>query len=212
MHYFSGFGAHRQDKCLVGCAIIFARAKYLQTEGFDMNISLTGRGVELTDPIKDYLHNAIMTLSKFNLDIISVQAVCTKNSNGKKQGVSVEFTVNLAGKNTVVIKQNDDDMYAAIDMAIDRAQKALRRMHDKLNDHKHEGINSAKYESADVKSAAEAGEDEIVPVELDSYKPREVADVLDELKTGEKQFEIFLDNDGKTRVLYKRNDGRFGLY
>ena len=177
-----------------------------------MNISLTGKAIELTDPIKDYLNNAIASLSKFHLDIISVQAVCAKRSTGKKQGVSVEFTVNLAGKNTVVIKQSDDDMYAAIDMAIDRAQKALRRMHDRMNDHHGEGMNSAKSESADVKSAAEAMEEEIVPVELDLYKPREVADVLDTLKTSEKQFEIFIDNEGKTRVLYKRNDGRFGLY
>ncbi|MBD3800735.1 MAG: ribosome-associated translation inhibitor RaiA [Campylobacterales bacterium] len=177
-----------------------------------MNISLTGRAIELTDPIKEYLQNAIGSLSKFNLDIISAQAVCAKRSIGKKQGVSVEFTINLAGKNTVVIKQSDDDMYAAIDIAIERAQKALRRMHDKINDHHHEGMNSAKSEPADLKAAAEAFEDEIIPVELDSYKPREVADVLEELKATEKQFEIFLDNDGKTRVLYKRSDGRFGLY
>ncbi|MHC3995222.1 ribosome hibernation-promoting factor, HPF/YfiA family [Thiomicrolovo sp. ZZH C-3] len=177
-----------------------------------MNISLTGRAIELTDPIKEYLQNAITSLSKFNLDIISAQAVCAKRSAGKKQGVSVEFTINLAGKNTVVIKQSDDDMYAAIDIAIDRAQKALRRMHDKINDHHHESMNDAKSGSADVKAAAEALEDEVIPVELDSYKPREVADVLEELKGSEKQFDIFLDNDGKTRVLYKRNDGRFGLY
>jgi putative sigma-54 modulation protein len=109
-------------------------------------------------------------------------------------------------------KQSDDDMYAAIDMAIDRAQKALRRMHDKQTDHRNEGMNSAKSETADVKSAAEALDEEVVPLELDTYKPREVGDVLDALKTSEKQFEIFIDNDGKTRVLYKRNDGRFGLY
>lgn len=177
-----------------------------------MNISLTGRSIELTDPIKEYLQNAILSLSKFNLDIISVQAVCTKQSTGKKQGVSVEFTINLAGKNTVVIKQSDDDMYAAIDMAIERAQKALRRMHDKMNDHYGEGLNSAKTETADVKTAAEALEDEIVPAELELYKPREVAEVLEALKESEKQFEVFIDNGGKTRVLYKRNDGRFGLY
>jgi len=176
-----------------------------------MNISLTGRSIELTDPIKDYLQNAIATLSKFHLDIISVQAVCAK-STGKKQAVSVEFTINLAGKNTVVIKQSDDDMYAAIDMAIERAQKALRRMHEKMNDHQGEGLNSAKTETADVKAAAEALEDDIVPMELDIYKPMEVADVLDSLKESEKQFEVFVDNSGKTRVLYKRNDGRFGLY
>lgn len=177
-----------------------------------MNIALTGRSFELTDPIKEYLQNAIGSLSKFHLDIISAQAVCSKQGSGKKQGVSVEFTINLAGKNTVVIKQSDDDMYAAIDMAIDRAQKALRRMHDKMSDHRNEGINGAKSESADVKAAAEAQEDEIIPVELESYKPREVADVLEALKGSEKQFEIFMDNEGKTRVLYKRSDGRFGLF
>ena len=177
-----------------------------------MNISLTGRSIELTDPIKEYLQNAITSLSKYHLDIISTQAVCAKRSTGKKQGVSVEFTINLAGKNTVVIKQSDDDMYAAIDMAIDRAQKALRRMHDKQTDHRNEGMNSAKSETADVKSAAEELEDEIVPMELDIYKPVEVADALDALKESDKQFEIFIDNEGKTRVLYKRKDGRFGLY
>jgi len=177
-----------------------------------MNISLTGRAIELTDPIKEYLQNAITSLSKFNLDIISTQAVCAKRSAGKKQGVSVEFTINLAGKNTVVIKQSDDDMYAAIDIAIERAQKALRRMHDRISDHRNEGMNSAKSEATDIKGAAEALEDEVIPVELESYKPMEVADALEILKESDKQFEIFLDNDGKTRVLYKRNDGRFGLY
>lgn len=177
-----------------------------------MNVSLTGRGVELTDPIKEYLQNAIATLEKFNLDIISVQAVCIKNSNGKKRGVSVEFTINLAGRNTVVIKQRDDDLYAAIDIAIDRAQKALRRMHDREKDHQKVGLNEVKAQTPDVKAEAESMEDEIVPLELDLYKPREVAEVLEELKASDKQFEIFLDNDGKTRVLYKRSDGRFGLY
>ncbi len=177
-----------------------------------MNVSLTGRGIELTDPIKEYLQSAIDGLDKFNLDIISVNAVASKQSKGKKQGVSIEFTINLAGKNTVVIKQSDDDLYAAIDIAIDRAQKSLRRLHDKLSDHRNETINEAKMDIPDVKAAAEAMEDEIVPVELELYKPRETADVLEELKNSDRQFDIFIDMDGKTRVLYKRADGRFGLY
>jgi len=177
-----------------------------------MNIALTGRGIELTDPIKDYLSNAIASLGKYNLDIISVQSVCMKQSFGKKQGISVEFTINLSGKNTVVIKQSDDDMYAAIDIAIDRAQNALRRMHDKMKDHRNDGLNTLKNESADVKADGAKMEDEIVPVELESYKPKEVADVLESLKESGKQFEIFLDNEGKTRVLHKRTDGRYGLY
>jgi len=177
-----------------------------------MNVSLTGRQLELTDAIKAHMTTSIDTLSKYNMDIISVNVVAsTQTKKGKEHSV-VEFVINLAHKNSVIIKQSDMDLYAAIDLAIARAQKALRRMHDKDTNHHKIGLNEAKAEVVDVKEASEAQEDEIVPVELDLYKPREVEDVLNDLKESGKMFEIFLDNEDKTRVLYKRNDGRFGLY
>lgn len=180
-----------------------------------MNISLTGRHVELTEAIKDHLMSSIDTLNKYNLDIISVNAVASMQERQGKRGLTIDFTINLADKNTVVIKQRDDDLYAAIDIAINRAQKALRRLNDRNSDHRNKSSNEAKIESNDVINLADAGEsleDEIIPVELELYKPREAADVLEDLKESNKQFEIFNDNEGKTRVLYKRSDGRFGLY
>ncbi|MEA2073391.1 MAG: ribosome-associated translation inhibitor RaiA [Campylobacterota bacterium] len=177
-----------------------------------MNISLTGRQLELTDAIKAHMTTSIETLSKFHMDIISVNIVASAQTKKGKEHSVVEFVINLAHKNSIVIKQNDDDLYAAIDLAISRAQKAMRRMHDRDTSHHKVGLNEAKSEVADVKESAEAMEDEIVPVELDLYKPREVEDVLNDLKESEKMFEIFLDHDGKTRVLYKRNDAKFGLY
>jgi len=180
-----------------------------------MNISLTGRQLELTEPIKAHMNTSIETLSKYNMDIISVNVVATTQTKKGKEHSMVEFAIHLAHKNSIIIKQNDNDLYAAIDMAISRAQKAMRRMHDRdITSHK-DGINEAKSEAnegVDLHAASEAMEDEIVPVELDLYKPREVEDVLQDLKDGNKMFEIFLDNEDKTRVLYKRNDGKFGLY
>ncbi len=181
-----------------------------------MNISMVGRHVELTDAIKQQIEASIDSLSKFNLDIISVRAIASgeEKKGHKGKGVSIEFTINLPNKNTIVIKQSDDDLYAAIDVAASRAQKALRRHHDRIRDHKKEGINEAKSASVGINMSAEreAIEDEIVPHDLELHKPLEVQDVLENLKATDKQFEIFNDIDGKTRVLYKRNDGRFGLY
>lgn len=180
-----------------------------------MNVSLVGRHVELTDAIKQHFNTSIETLKKFHLDIISVTAVASANEKKGKIGVNVEFTINLAGKNSVVIKQNDTDLYAAIDIAIDRAQKALRRMHDRDTDHYKVGINEAKAQAnggIDMNQEIESSEDEIVPVALEMYAPREIGDVLEELKESGKMFSIFVDHEDKTRVLYKRNDGRFGLY
>ena len=177
-----------------------------------MNISLTGRQLELTDAIKAHMTTSIETLSKYNMDIISVNVVASAQTKKGKEHSVVEFVINLAHKNSIIIKQNDDDLYAAIDLAISRAQKAMRRMHDRDTEHHKVGLNAAKSESVDVKEATEAMEDEIVPVELELYKPREVEDVLNDLKESDKIFEIFIDNDGKTRVLYKRSDAKFGLY
>ena len=177
-----------------------------------MNISLTGRQLELTEPIKTHMTTSIETLKKFNLDIISVSMVASAQTKKGKEHSLIELVINLAHKNSVIIKQNDDDLYAAIDTAVSRAQKAMRRMHDKESDHHKVGLNEAKAQTVDVKEAVEEQEDEIVPVELDLYKPREVEDVLNDLKDSGKMFEIFLDNEDKTRVLYKRNDGKFGLY
>ncbi len=178
-----------------------------------MNLSLVGRHIELSDAIKEHLMHSIDTLSKYHLDLISVSAVASANE--RKKGVSIEFTINVAGKNTIVITQRDDDLYAAIDIAIDRAQKALRRLHDRLSDHKNEGLNEAKLaasHSIDLHAANEAMEDEIVPAEPILFKPQEVAEVLEKLKESGKVFDVFYDIDGKMRVLYKRSDGRFGLY
>lgn len=177
-----------------------------------MNISLTGRQLELTDAIKAHMTTSIDTLSKYNMDIISVNVVASAQTKKGKEHSVVEFVINLAHKNSIIIKQNDDDLYAAIDLAISRAQKAMRRIHDKDTEHQKVGLNEAKAENVDVKEAVEAMEDEIIPVELDLYKPREVEDVLNDLKDSDKIFEIFLDNEGKTRVLYKRTSGKFGLY
>ncbi len=180
-----------------------------------MNVSITGRHLELTDAIKAHLNAAVESLSKFNMDIISINIVIDQMQRRNKEHFTVEFTINLAGKGTVVIKQKDEDLYAAIDMATERAQKALRRIHDKETDHQNIGLNAAKAEANEGINLQEikmAEEDEIIPVELDLYKPREVEDVLEELKNSDKMFEIFIDNAGKTRVLYKRNDGKFGLY
>jgi len=177
-----------------------------------MNISITGRHLELTDAIKEHITSSIDTLSKYNMEITSVNVIASTHQKKGKEHSVIEFVINLAHKNSIIIKQKDDDLYAAIDLATQRAQKALRRMHDKEVEHHKVGLNIAKAEIVDVKDATESMEDEIVPVELELYKPREVEDVLNDLKESGKLFEIFIDNENKTRVLYKRNDGKFGLY
>ena len=169
-----------------------------------MNLSIVGKQLELTDAIKAHVESGKDSLSKYNLDIISTRVVLSADEKNGKKGFSAEFAINLAHMNTVVIKQKDKDLYAAIDLAIERAKKVLRRHHDKITNHK------KKEEVVETPSFDEA--DEIIPTRLDSYKPIEIEEALTELKESGKQFFVFIDMDDKMRTIYKRSDDKYGLY
>jgi len=181
-----------------------------------MNLNIAARHIEMTDAIKSHIQNAVESLKKFNLDLISTRVVISADEKNGKKGFLVEFTINLPQKNTVVIKQTDKDLYAAIDMAAERAQKVLRRHHDKETSHRvtkfSEVENLNFLEPDDIEESFDDDVDEIIPMELDLYKPMSIEEALDMLKSSGKQFFIFNDLDDKTRVLYKRKDNKFGLY
>lgn len=170
-----------------------------------MNLSIVGKQLELTDAIKAHVESGKDSLNKYNLDIISTRVVLSADEKNGKKGFSAEFAINLAHMNTVVIKQKDKDLYAAIDLAIERAKKVLRRHHDKITTHKQRA-------EVVVETEASSDADEIVPRRLDSYKPMEIEDALHELNESERQFFVFIDMDDKMRIIYKRNDNKFGLY
>lgn len=172
-----------------------------------MNISIVSKQLELTDPIKEHVQKAMDDLQKYHLDIIAVKAIASSAEKNGKKGFSIEFIVQLAGKDTIVIKQQDKDLYAAVDIAIERAKKVLQRHHDKVTTHK----TTHKFEVPMV-TTEEEDEDEIMPAELDIDKPVEIEEALALFKAGNSMFIIFKDLDDKTRVMYRRKDGKIGLY
>jgi len=177
-----------------------------------MNKSITGRHFELTDAIKAYADAAVDGLSKYHLDIISANTVISANEKNGKKGFATEFIVNLKDKNTIVITQNDKDVYAAIDLAIERVKKSLRRYSDKIKGHRIMSFKDLGVE-AEAVSELDTDEVEIVPMDLELHKPLDFDEAIEALKAEHKrQFIVFNDEEGHMRVMYKRADGKFGLY
>jgi putative sigma-54 modulation protein len=174
-----------------------------------MKRSITGRHFDLSKAIKDYAESAVDVLDKYNLDITTANTVISKS---EKKGFTVEFIVNLKDKNTIVITQNDKDVYAAIDLAIERLKKSLRRHADKIKGHR---IMSFKDMGVEAEAVTDLDVDdvEIVPMDLELHKPMDFDEAVDALKAEKKrQFIVFNDHEGLMRVMYKRADGKFGLY
>ncbi|XPV70082.1 MAG: ribosome hibernation-promoting factor, HPF/YfiA family [Halarcobacter sp.] len=180
-----------------------------------MNTSIVGRHIELTEPIKDYVNSSIEIFKKYNLDIISVNAIISQEEKNGKKAFAFEFTLNIAHLDTVVVKQKDKDLYAAIDIAVDRVSKVLRRHHDKITGHKATKLTEVEASEIEDKIANELDklDSEIFPVKLASYKPIDIEEALDDLKASDATFKVFYDKDDNMRVLYKSSQaGKFGLY
>ena len=176
-----------------------------------MSKNIVGRHYELSDSIREHISESIDGLDKYNLNIISSNIIITADSKTKKN-VSVELVLNLKDKNTIVITQSDKDVYAAAGTAFSRAEKALRRHADKIKNHK---IMSFKDlgEEAEAVLELDTQEIELVPMDLELHKPLDFEEAIEALKAENKrQFIVFNDHDGLMRVMYKRADGKFGLY
>ena len=171
-----------------------------------MNTSIVGKNIELTEPIKNYAESAFEAIKKYNLDIISANIVVSENKKGQ---FSVEFVINVKDKHTVVITQKDKDLYAAIDLALERAKKNLRRYADKIKDNNNGGIKDLD----NGESIPETNEEEdIIPLEPKLYKPLDFEEAKMMLEESGENFFVFYDIDGNMRVLTKLDGGKYGLY
>lgn len=96
-----------------------------------MNVQIRAKDITLNANTRAHIEVAINEFKKYTLDITSVNV----NVAAEKKGVSIEFDIVIAHAQPVIICQTDDNLDAAIDLSIDRATKALRRLHDKIVNH-----------------------------------------------------------------------------
>jgi putative sigma-54 modulation protein len=173
-----------------------------------MNTSIVGKNIELSDAIKNYAESAFEAIKKYNLDIISANIVVSEDKKGM---FTAEFVINVKDKHTVVITQKDKDLYAAIDVALERAKKNLRRYADKIKDNSNGSIKDLEAE-ADNDLVTEVEEDQIIPLEPKLYKPLDFEEAKELLEESGKNFFVFYDIDENLRVLTKLDNGKYGLY
>jgi len=180
-----------------------------------MNISIVGRHTTLTEDLKLHIESTINTFKKYNLDIISVNAIISQEQKHGKNVISFEYVLNIANIDSVVVKQKDKDIHNAIDIATDRVGKILRRHADKIKAHDATKLTEVviSKEEDNIAKELEKLDNEIIPIGLSSYKPMDIEDALNELKEDTGAFKVFYDKDDNFRVLYKMKDGiHYGLY
>jgi putative sigma-54 modulation protein len=114
--------------------------------------------------------------------------------------------LNLVGKEEV------NDMYGAIDMALDKLEKQIKKNKQKFRDRRG-GTHSSIKEVAEFHAAL--GEEDQLPeivVQNIEYKPMDVEEAVLQLDLGTDSFLVFTNaKTERVNVVYRRKDGHYGL-
>ncbi len=176
-----------------------------------MQVSITGRHVELTEPLKAYVHEKLGHLKHSFDHVVDVHVVLTV----EKYRQRAEITIRANG---VVIhaKAETDDMYASIDSVVDKLNRQLKRYRAKLHRHQNKDRKTSmrlKHKALDVSYDQEELAEGYTPNTLteDTVEVEVLSmdDAVMKLELSEQDNVLFFTNEetGKLNALTRKPDG-----
>lgn len=98
-----------------------------------MEVLITGRHMPITDAIRDYAKTRVNKLSRYFDRVRSVDVMAEKVDPGFK----VEAHLHMDRGSPLIAHADGLDLYACIDAVVDKAERQLTDLKDRLRDHKH---------------------------------------------------------------------------
>jgi putative sigma-54 modulation protein len=95
-----------------------------------MNLSIHGNHVEVTPALRDYVAGKLNRVERHFDQVIDASVQLTV----EKLRQRAEITIRLRG-NHIHVESEDGDMYAAIDMLMDKLDRQVLRHKDRVKDH-----------------------------------------------------------------------------
>lgn len=179
-----------------------------------MQFSIRGQQIEVTDALRDYVDKKLSRLEKYFDAPPTSEGYVTLNV---VRGLhTVEVTIPLAGV-TLRAEDRSDDMYASIDAVVDKLERQIRKHKTKLN-RKFRQAGNLKTLFVEGSPSAVAVEEqdyddlEVVRNKRFTLKPMDVEEAILQMNMVGHNFFVFSNIDtSEVSVVYKRNDGKYGL-
>ena len=94
-----------------------------------MNLSVSGHQLEVTPAIRDYVTGKLARIKRHFDHVIDVHVIISTSKIGQK----AEVTLHVRGKD-IFCASEERDLYAAIDLLVDKLDRQVLRYKDKLDD------------------------------------------------------------------------------
>ena len=176
-----------------------------------MQITITTRNLDTTEPLKRYAEEKIARLQKFVNQITSAHVVLSV----EKHRQIAEVTLHVR-EHTIRGEESSTDLYSAIDLVADKIERQILRYKEKIVKHsgRSQGRSHSSEEeivSSESESLAEDGP-RIVKTKQFAMKPLSPDDAALQMSLLGHNFFVFRNaRTQEVNVLYRRRDGDYGL-
>lgn len=179
-----------------------------------MKFNIRGENLEVTNAIGEYVEKKIGKLEKYFHDASDANVhVNLSVYNGQQR---IEVTIPMQDL-LLRAEEKHQDLYAAIDLVVDKLERQIRKYKTKVN-RKLRQTGAPKYMFAELEKDVfnkEEQEDsglDIVRTKRFDLKPMDTEEAALQMDMLGHSFFVFRNVEtGDTNVVYRRNDGRYGL-
>ena len=176
-----------------------------------MDITVTGRHVEVTPAIRDY---AARKLERVGIDFPRILSAHFILEVEKFRHIA-ELVLQCGNHITIEAREISEDLYVSIDRVVDKVARRMRKYKTKLQNHRPRDFDTIHVDEQVLTHDLheDEGKHRIIRTERFAIKPMFVDEAVLQIELSENhQFLVFLNAETeKVNVLYRRKSGDFGL-
>ena len=179
-----------------------------------MELQIFSKNVELTPAVQNYVQKKIGKLARYLPNITEAKIeIHEENTKSPQDRFTAQVTLNSKG---ILLRgeERGERVRVAIDAVAEVLARQIERYKGKLHD-KGRGVSLARQVDVSERTdAGEASEDlpSVVRVKRFAVKPMSMAEAVEQMELLDHSFFLFVNSDnGRLNLLYRRNDGNYGL-
>ena len=177
-----------------------------------MKYQIIGKNIEVTDAIRAAVEKKLSRMDKYL--IIKDDVECRVVVRSYKKGAKVEITI-FTQQMDLRAEVKNDDLYAAVDLAIDKLQGQMRKIKTRMDRSRGDKLSLGKaiaFENLEVYPEEKEEDETVVRVKNIALEPMGIDEAITRMEGLGHPFFLYLDEeDDKITVVYTREDGGYGI-
>ena len=174
-----------------------------------MEIIIRGDKLKITDAMNDYIEEKLGKLEKYleNSDTVRANVIVKVKNHEQRVEITIPLkTINLRSEET------QEDFYAAVDKTIDKLERQIRKNKTRIMSKQVKTAYDFTLPEIDNVNDDEESDKKVLKRKKVEVKPMNEEEAILQMELLGHQFYMYKDSEtDKPAVVYKRNDGNYGI-